>query len=341
MLFNSAAFAVFLPIVFLMYWFFPSKYRWILLLAASYYFYMGWNAKYVLLIFGTTLISYLCGILMERAEHARQKKCILILSCIVILGVLFLFKYCGFFLQNLNFILGKFFIQIHPFTGKLLLPVGISFYTFQTLSYMADIYQGKQKAERHFGYYVVFISFFPQLVAGPIERAEHLLPQMKGEHAFSYAKASYGVRQMAIGYFKKIVLADTLAVYVDTVYQNVHAYSGFTLFLTSVFFSFQIYCDFSGYSDIAIGTAKLFDMDLTDNFKSPYFSISIHDFWKRWHISLSSFFRDYIYIPLGGNRCDTVRNSLNLMGTFLLSGLWHGAAWHYIVWGGKWTFTDS
>lgn len=334
MLFNSAAFAVFLPIVFLMYWFFPSKYRWILLLAASYYFYMGWNAKYVLLIFGTTLISYLCGILMDRAEHARQKKCILILSCIVILGVLFLFKYCGFFLQNLNFILGKFFIQIHPFTGKLLLPVGISFYTFQTLSYMADIYQGKQKAERHFGYYAVFISFFPQLVAGPIERAEHLLPQMKGEHAFSYAKASYGVRQMAIGYFKKIVLADTLAVYVDTVYQNVHAYSGFTLFLTSVFFSFQIYCDFSGYSDIAIGTAKLFDMDLTDNFKSPYFSISIHDFWKRWHISLSSFFRDYIYIPLGGNRCDTVRNSLNLMGTFLLSGLWHGAAWHYIVWGG-------
>lgn len=342
MLFNSTVFAVFLPIVFLIYWLFPPKYRWVLLLAASYYFYMGWNAKYVLLIFGITFVSYLCGILLELLRNTWQKKCVLFLSYGTTLGLLFLFKYYSFFLQNLNSVLSRFSFRLHSFTEKLLLPVGISFYTFQALSYMADVYHGKQKAEKHFGFYAAFISFFPQLVAGPIERAENLLPQIKAEHAFSYYKASCGARQMALGYFKKIVLADTLAIYVDTIYQDVHAYSGFTLFLASVFFSFQIYCDFSGYSDIAIGTAKLFDIDLMDNFKSPYFAVSIHDFWKRWHISLSSFFRDYVYIPLGGNRCSTVKNSFNVMCTFLLSGLWHGAAWHYIVWGGgKWGFTNS
>ncbi len=334
MLFNSVAFAIFLPIVFILYWILPAKSRWILLLAASYYFYMGWNAKYIVLIFAVTVISYICAIIIEKIHDTRIKKMCILLSAFIILGILFLYKYFNFFFNNLTIIADKFSIKLNPYVLKLVLPVGISFYTFQTLSYIIDVYRGEIKAEKHFGYYAAFVSFFPQLVAGPIERASNLLPQIKKEHDFKYEKASYGAKLMAIGYFKKIVLADTLAQYVDTVFSDVYSYHGFTLFLTSLFFTVQIYCDFSGYSDIAVGTAKMFGIDLMDNFNSPYFSVSMHDFWRRWHISLSSFFRDYVYIPMGGSRCGKIRNMINLLATFLLSGLWHGASWNYIVWGG-------
>lgn len=334
MLFNTISFAIFLIVTFFLYWCCPSKYRWAILLGVSYYFYMGWNVKYVLLIFMTTIVSYLCAILIEKAEKTSQKRAYMILASIIVLGILFVFKYFNFLLENIALALSKFSISWNPYTLKLLLPVGISFYTFQTLSYVIDVYERKIPAEKHFGYYAAFISFFPQLVAGPIERTSDLLPQIKQQHMFSYNKASYGLKLMAVGYFKKIVLADTFAIYVDKIYADVHSYRGFTLLAVSLFFTFQIYCDFSGYSDIAIGTAKLMDIDLTRNFASPYFSVSIHDFWKRWHISLSSFFRDYVYIPLGGNRCGKIRNMSNVLITFLLSGLWHGASWNYIFWGG-------
>lgn len=341
MLFNSIAFAIFLPVVFILYWILPVKNRWMLLLAASYYFYMGWNAKYVVLIFTATFISYFCAILMEKASSIRVKRICMLSSAIVILGILFLFKYYNFFLDNLSILARKFSITMNPYTLKLILPVGISFYTFQTLSYVIDVYKGKIRAEKHLGYYAAFVSFFPQLVAGPIERASNLLPQIKEERKFEYEKASYGVKLMAVGYFKKIVLADTLAKYVDIVFADVYSYHGFTLFLASLFFTFQIYCDFSGYSDIAVGTAKMFGINLMNNFNSPYFSVSIHDFWKRWHISLSTFFKDYVYIPLGGNRMGKIKNMANLMVTFLLSGLWHGASWNYIVWGGYTAYCKS
>jgi D-alanyl-lipoteichoic acid acyltransferase DltB (MBOAT superfamily) len=215
-----------------------------------------------------------------------------------------------------------------------MLPVGISFYTFQTLSYVIDVYRGDVKAERHFGYYATFISFFPQLVAGPIERTRNLLPQIKKEHVFDYDQATYGLKLMAWGYFKKLVIADNLAQYVSVVYDSPMEYRGFALVLASVFFTIQIYCDFSGYSDIAIGTAKLLGIDLMTNFKSPYFSQSVKEFWSRWHISLSTWFRDYVYIPLGGNRVGTIRHDLNLLITFMVSGMWHGANWTFVAWGG-------
>lgn len=227
MLFNSITFAVFLPIVFILYWLCPSKYRWALLLITSYYFYMGWNVKYVLLIFATTLVSYACGVLVEKSESHRKKKVWVIVGCAVIFGILFLFKYFNFFMENLNAILSRFFIQTNEFTLKLILPVGISFYTFQTVSYIIDVYHGEIPAEKHFGYYAAFVSFFPQLVAGPIERASNLLPQLKAEHGFKYEKASYGVKLMAVGYFKKIVIADALAKYVDLIFADVFAYRGY------------------------------------------------------------------------------------------------------------------
>ena len=334
MLFNSMAFAIFLPIVFIMYWALPHKYRWILLLAASYYFYMSWNAKYVFLILFTMIISYAAALLMERTEHRRQKKWILAGTAILCLGVLFFFKYFSFVSESMASLMRLFAIPLRPLTVKLLLPVGISFYTFQTLSYVIDVYRGDVRAERHFGHYAAFISFFPQLVAGPIERTNNLLPQIKAVHEFNYDQATYGLKLMAWGYFKKIVIADTLCEYVDRVYGAPREFQGFALVLATVFFTLQIYCDFSGYSDIAIGTAKLMGINLMTNFRSPYFSQSIKEFWSRWHISLSTWFRDYVYIPLGGNRVRRFRHAINLMITFLASGLWHGANWTFVVWGG-------
>lgn len=332
MLFNSLAFAVFLPIVFFLYWILPNKYRPLWILITGYYFYMSWNVKYVVLILFTTVVSYGCAILMQRW---KKKKTILLCSTLIAsLGVLFFFKYFNFFSLSAVNVLERFSIHLHPVTVSLMLPVGISFYTFQTLSYVIDVYRGDVEAEKNFITYAAFITFFPQLVAGPIERTGSLLPQIKGEHHFDKENAIYGLMLMAWGFFKKLVVADNLAAYADLIFDDVYSYSGFPLLLAAFFFTMQIYCDFSGYSDIAIGCAKLFDIHLMTNFKSPYFAVSIKDFWSRWHISLSTWFRDYVYIPLGGNRVGKVRNALNLLLTFLVSGLWHGAAWHFVVWGG-------
>ena len=334
MLFNSWQYAVFLPLVFALYWALPHKLRWSLLLAASYYFYMSWNVKYVVLILFTTAVSYTAALLLEKTEKQKRRRILLTAALIACLGVLFVFKYWNFFFGSLAALAQRFAIPLQPATLKLLLPVGISFYTFQTLGYVIDVYRGDVEAERNFGVYAAFISFFPQLVAGPIERTRNLLPQIKAEHTFDYDQATYGLKLMAWGYFKKLVIADTLSQYVSKVYDAPREFQGFALVLATVFFTIQIYCDFSGYSDIAIGTAKLFGVNLMTNFRSPYFSESVKEFWNRWHISLSTWFRDYVYIPLGGNRVGKARHALNLMLTFLVSGLWHGANWTFVVWGG-------
>lgn len=334
MLFNSLSFAIFLPIVFILYWALPHRFRWAVLLITSYYFYMSWNVKYVVLILGTTFISYITALLLEKTDSPGIKKGCLGITAVISLGILFFFKYFNFFQDSVIAIFNTFAISLHPTTLNLLLPVGISFYTFQTLSYVIDVYKGTVPAEHHFGKYAAFISFFPQLVAGPIERTSNLLPQIKAEHHFRYDKAAYGMKLMVWGFFKKLVIADVFAAYVDKVYDSPHAFKGFALVLATLFFTIQIYCDFSGYSDIAVGCAKLLDIDLMYNFKSPYFSASIKEFWSRWHISLSTWFKDYVYIPLGGNRRGRLRTNLNLIITFLVSGLWHGANWTFVIWGG-------
>ena len=331
MLFNSWQFAVFFPVVFLLYWLLPHKYRIYVLLISSYWFYMSWNTEYVVLILFTTVISYLSAILIERFR--QWGKAIMIIGLIACLGVLFVFKYFNFVSRTLSDILNVFAIRLHPMTLKLILPVGISFYTFQTLSYVIDVYRGNTQAERNFVAYAVFVSFFPQLVAGPIERTNNLLPQIKAVHTFSYDNAVYGLKLMGWGLFKKMGIADLCAVWVDGVFGNITDYTGFTFLTAAVFFSLQIYCDFSGYSDIARGCAKMMDIDLMENFRSPYFSSSLKEFWQRWHISLSTWFRDYVYIPLGGNRCSKFRHYMNLMMTFMISGLWHGADWTFVAWG--------
>ena len=334
MLFNSLPFAIFLAIIFIAYWTLPHKYRWLFLLLASYWFYMSWNARYVLLILFTTVVSYSMAIVLEKEENCARKKAILIISALLCLSVLFFFKYYAFVGNSVIDLLGRFSIRLDPITRWLILPVGISFYTFQTLGYVIDVYKGKVPAEHHFGYYATFVSFFPQLVAGPIERTNSLLPQIKERHYFDYEQATYGLKLMAWGYYKKMVIADAVSAYVSHIYDFPQKYAGFSLVLATLLFSIQIYCDFSGYSDIAIGTAKLFGITLTTNFRSPYFSDSIKEFWRRWHISLSTWFRDYVYIPLGGNHRGRLRNAGNLLITFLVSGLWHGANWTFVVWGG-------
>ena len=333
MLFNSWQYALFFPIVFALYWVLPHKFRVYLLLVASYYFYMSWNVKYVVLILFTTLVSYSAALMIHRSESQRMKRVLLILSLVACLVVLFVFKYFNFFAGAVVDFLNMFALHLHPMTLKLLLPVGISFYTFQTLSYVIDVYRGSVTPERNFLVYALFVSYFPQLVAGPIERTNNLLPQIKACHDFNYGQAAYGIKLMTWGFFKKLCIADVLAVYVDKVFADVYSFEGFALVLTVFFFTVQIYCDFSGYSDIARGCSKMLGIDLMENFRSPYFSASIREFWSRWHISLSTWFRDYVYIPLGGNRCGKFRHSVNLMITFMISGLWHGASWNFVVWG--------
>lgn len=293
---------------------------------------MSWNKKYIVLIMFTTVVSYISALLMDFFK--KKKRILLVFTLVASLGTLFFFKYFNFVSGAIMRLFHSFALPLHPITLKFMLPVGISFYTFQTLSYVIDVYKGKVRAERHFGKYAAFITFFPQLVAGPIERTENLLPQICKRHFFQYSQAVYGLKLMAWGFFKKIVIADNLAVYVDLIYSDIYSYKGFVLIVASIFFAFQIYCDFSGYSDIAVGVAKLFGIDLMTNFKSPYFSSTIKEFWSRWHISLSTWFRDYVYIPLGGNRKGKYRTYLNLIFTFLVSGLWHGANWTFILWGG-------
>ena len=334
MSFDSSIFILFMVIVFIIYWSINSKYRWILLLLASYYFYMSWDIKGISLIIFTTILSYTSARLMERTNKKKERKLILFLTLVIILGILFFFKYFNFFSNTTRKIFMLFSIKLHPMTLKLFLPIGISFYTFQTIAYLVDVYRETIKSEKHLGKYAVFISFFPQIVSGPIGRANSLLPQINSEHIFNYEKVTYGLKQIAWGVFKKFAIANTLSIYVDKIFNDVHNYKGFSLIIVSLFFTLQIYCDFSGYSDIAIGLAKLLDIDLITNFKSPYFSSSIKEFWSRWHISLSTWLRDYVYIPLGGNRCSKLKNKMNLIITFLVSGLWHGANWTFIFWGG-------
>jgi alginate O-acetyltransferase complex protein AlgI len=335
MLFNSFEFLIFFPLVVLLYFLFSNRFRWILLLVASYSFYMFWRVEYALILVISTLIDYICGCMMGRYSEEEQgkRKPWLWLSLLSNLGILFTFKYYNFFnaaAQDLSNLLGVKYVA--P-AFELLLPMGISFYTFQTMSYSIDVYYGRIKAEKHLGIFALFVTFFPQLVAGPIERAGNLLNQLKEKHEFDYNRVTSGLKLMAWGLFKKVVIADRLAVVVNQVYNNPTDYEGIPLIIATVFFALQIYCDFSGYSDMAIGAAQVMGFRLMENFRRPYFSKSIKEFWARWHISLSTWFRDYLYIPLGGNRVIKWRWYYNMFLTFLVSGLWHGANWTFLVWG--------
>ena len=333
MLFNSLEFILFFPIVVAAYFILRPKYRWILLLLASYYFYMCWDYRYIVLIMFSTVVDYFSGIIIHKTDKKKVKTTFLLASLGTNLGLLFFFKYFNFFGESLTYVFDKANIFVDIPVYDYLLPVGISFYTFQTLSYTIDIYKGKQKPEYHFGRFALFVSFFPQLVAGPIERSVNLLPQFRQDFKFEYARVRYGILLMTWGFFKKVVIADRLAEYVNLVYNNPGEFEGLQNIIATLFFSFQIYCDFSGYSDIAIGAAMIMGYRLMTNFRRPYFAASIREFWARWHISLSTWFRDYVYIPLGGNRVVKWRWYYNLFITFLVSGLWHGAEWTFVIWG--------
>lgn len=333
MLFNSMTFAVFLTAVFILYHIVPARLRWIFLLAASYVFYMNLHVAYGLLLLFTTALTYFLALGLEKAPDRAGKKRCLLGGVLPLVGILLVFKLGAPVIDRLNALAEAGRLSMHPLTVKILLPAGVSFYFFQSMGYLIDVYRGKSKAERHFGYYALFVSFFPQLLAGPIGRADSLLPQLKKERSFDYENVTYGLKLMAWGYFKKLVIADVFAITVNTLYDNVYSYVGLAFIIVTVMFAIEIYCDFSGYSDIAIGCAKLFGIDLMTNFKSPYYSFSIKEFWSRWHISLSTWFRDYVYIPLGGNRVPKWRHMLNLLLTFLVSGFWHGSTITYIVWG--------
>ncbi len=333
MTFNSWQFLIFLPVVVLLYWIVPNKFRWILLLIASYIFYLFWNVKLIFLILFTTGISYISAILINKSKNDKTKKLWLIITLISCLGVLFFFKYFTFIANSIIDLINLGSNNIPQLTFSLLLPVGISFYTFQTLSYVIDVYRGKINPEYHLGYYALYVVYFPQLVAGPIERPENLLPQLRQERTFDSNDLFTGLRISIVGFFKKVVIADTVAIVVNSVYNNLGYANGITIIIATVLFAIQIYCDFSGYTDIAIGVARMMGIKLNDNFNQPYLATSIRDFWKRWHISLTSWFTDYVYIPLGGSRCKFYRWAINVMIVFLLSGLWHGAAWTFVIWG--------
>ncbi len=336
MLFYSLNFAIFLPIVFFIYWFATKgnlKLQNILLLVSSYFFYACWDWRFLFLLFFSTLLDYFTGIKMSDAKNQKSKKFWFWLSISVNLGFLGVFKYYNFFAESFASALDDIGLHVNPWTLKVILPVGISFYTFHGLSYVIDIYKDRIKAEKNFIDYSVFVSFFPLLVAGPIERATHLLPQIQKKRTFDYTKAVDGLRQILWGLFKKVVIADQCAEYANQIFNNSADYSGSTLVAGAIFFTFQIYGDFSGYSDIALGTARLFGIDLLRNFAFPYFSRDIAEFWRRWHISLSSWFKDYLYIPLGGSKGGMWMKIRNTFIIFLLSGFWHGANWTFIVWG--------
>jgi alginate O-acetyltransferase complex protein AlgI len=336
MLFNSIDFAIFLPLIFILYWFATKKTlttQNILLLVASYFFYACWDWRFLFLLMFSTLLDYYTGLKMQDAGSQRNKKIWFWLSIIINLGFLGVFKYYNFFVESFADGLSHLGLHVNPWTLNIILPVGISFYTFHGLSYVIDIYKDRIKAERNFVDYALFVSFFPLLVAGPIERATHLLPQIKSKRTFDYTKAVDGLRQILWGLFKKIVIADNCAYYANEIFSNSSDHSGSTLLLGAIFFTFQIYGDFSGYSDIALGTARLFGIELLRNFAFPYFSRDIAEFWRRWHISLSTWFRDYLYIPLGGSKGGMMMKIRNTFIIFIVSGFWHGANWTFIVWG--------
>ena len=336
MLFNSIDFAIFLPIIFILYWFVTNnnlKLQNFLIVAASYLFYGWWDWRFLSLILFSTIVDYTVGRKLRIEENQRKRKILLWTSILVNLGFLGFFKYYNFFLDNFITAFSFFGTEIKANSLNIILPVGISFYTFQTLSYTIDIYKRKLEPTKDFIAFSAFVSFFPQLVAGPIERATHLLPQFYKKRTFDYSKAVDGMRQILWGLFKKIVIADNCAEFANQIFNNSADLNGSTLVLGAIFFTFQIYGDFSGYSDIAIGTSRLFGFDLMQNFNFPYFSRDIAEFWRRWHISLSTWFRDYLYIPLGGSRGGTWMKVKNTFIIFIVSGFWHGANWTFIVWG--------
>ena len=336
MLFNSLHFLVFFPIVVGLYFGLPPRWRGLLLLLASYYFYMSWRAAYALLLLATTLLDYYSGYRMSQLPTKQARRPYLYLSLVSNLGTLFVFKYFNFFRDAVAQLAGALHLPVGagPALG-LLLPVGVSFYTFQSVGYIIDVYQGRLEAERNFGRFALFVAFFPQLVAGPIERGGHMLPQFRRTHEFDYARVVSGLRLMAWGLFKKVVVADRLALLANPVFNNPRQHpEGPLLVLATLAFTFQIYGDFSGYTDLARGAARVLGFEFNLNFRQPYLSASVPEFWRRWHISLSSWFRDYVYIPLGGSRVAPLRAYGNLLAVFLISGLWHGANWTFLTWGG-------
>ena len=325
MLFNSIEFLVFFPVACISYYLIPHRYRWIQLLLLSCVFYAAFIPSYLLILFLLIAIDYSAGLLIENSLH---KKRWLLISILCNIGLLGIFKYYDFFISNINAVSGSQFILLHW-----ALPIGLSFHTFQSLSYTIEVYRGRQKAIRHLGYYSLYVMFFPQLVAGPIERPQHLFPQLFAKHHFSWQNIHEGLRLMAWGFFKKVVVADRIGIYADAVFSQPQHISGLSGVIAVLFFSIQIYADFSGYSDIALGAARCLGINLCINFNRPYQSVNIKAFWQRWHISLSSWFKEYVYIPLGGNRVSKWRHKLNLMTTFALSGFWHGASWNFLLWG--------
>lgn len=335
MVFTTPEFVVFFIVVVPIYFLLPLRLRWYWLLAASFFFYASWNVNYLWILIFSASIDYLAALALDRTppEQTLRRRVYLAASLTANLGVLFIFKYFNFFNQSAGAALGAVGVAYQPLGLELLLPVGISFYTFQAMSYTFDVYRGKLKAEKHPVIYMTYVVFFPQLVAGPIERATNLIPQFHQKFRFDADRVVSGLQLMLWGAFKKIVIADRLAIYVDAVYGSPREYSTPALIMATVFFAFQIYTDFSAYTDIAIGVARVMGFTFMQNFRQPYFSRSVREFWSRWHISLSTWFRDYLYIPLGGNRVSLGRNLLNLMIVFLVSGLWHGAAWTFVIWG--------
>lgn len=333
MVFSSFEFLLFFPIVTILYFTIPHKFRWLLLLVASCVFYAFFKWEYLFILLFTIVIDYFAGIWIHSTQ-GRQRKLALLVSIIANVGVLALFKYYYFIIGNINSISFRLTGVTYDPIWDIILPIGLSFHTFQAMSYTIEVYRGHQKVERDFGIFALYVMFYPQLVAGPIERPQNILHQFHRRHYFEESRFVSGLRLMLWGFFKKIVIADNLATYGDLVFGDIHQYSGLPLIVAVFFYSFQIYCDFSGYSDIAIGTARTMGFKLMLNFDRPYKARSISEFWKRWHISLSSWFRDYLYIPLGGNRVTLPRWYMNLMIVFLVSGLWHGASWNFVIWGG-------
>lgn len=333
MLFNSFEFLIFFPVVTAIYFAVPLRARWVLLLAASSIFYMAFIPKYVLIIYGTIVVDYFAGRMIEGAQGPRRRTW-LVASLVANIGALAVFKYYNFFIDNVNEASGLLGVGAELSHWDVILPIGLSFHTFQAMSYTIEVYRGNQKAERNFIVYALYVLFYPQLVAGPIERPQNILHQLRVEHTWDPVRAVDGLRLMLWGFFKKVVVADRLAAIVDAVYADPDRWPGPVLALATVAFAFQIYADFSGYSDIAIGAARVMGINLMTNFRQPYVSRSVSEFWTRWHISLSTWFRDYLYIPLGGSRVGPWRHRFNLLATFLVSGLWHGANWTYLVWGG-------
>jgi len=334
MLFNSFDFVMFFIVVTSAYFALRHSFRWPLLLGASCFFYMAFIPIYILVLFTTIIIDYFAGIWIEDTEDPQKKRRYMLMSVVSVCTVLFFFKYFNFFNENIAAVAAVFHWNYSIESLRIVLPIGLSFHTFQSLSYVMEVYRGRQRAERHFGLYSLYVMYFPQLVAGPIERPQNLLHQFRERKVLDWARLGDGLSLVLWGLFKKVVVADNLALYVDAVYNSSSHHNGTSLLLATYFFAIQIYADFSGYSDIARGVSRIYGIELMKNFETPYFSTSIPEFWSRWHISLSTWFRDYVYIPLGGNRVSLPRNVFNLLVVFLLSGFWHGANWTFIIWGG-------